>query len=80
MDHEIQGKFEREQESKQGSYSKDRPNTWQTLVIGFEATGEDHILRIAGAGINQRVVRGVLIGLVQSYPGKFDKYVNFKVT
>ena len=34
-------------------------------------------LRTAGAGINQHVVRGVLIGLVQSYPEKFGKYVLF---
>ena len=37
-------------------------------------------LRIAGAGINQHVVRGVLIGFVQSYPEKFGSYVNFEVT
>ena len=37
-------------------------------------------LRTAGAGINQHVVRGVLIGLVQSYPEKFGKYVKFEVT
>ena len=34
-------------------------------------------LRIARAGINQHVVRGVLIGSVKSYPAKFGKYVNF---
>ena len=37
-------------------------------------------LKSAGAGINQHAVRGVLIGLVQSYPEKFGKYVNFEVT
>ena len=37
-------------------------------------------LKSAGAGINQHAVRGVLIGLVQSYPDKFGKYVNFEVT
>ena len=37
-------------------------------------------LRTAGAGINQHVVRRVLIGLVQSYPEKFGEYVNFEVT
>ena len=37
-------------------------------------------LRTAGAWINQHVVRRVLIGLVQSYPEKFGKYINFEVT
>ena len=37
-------------------------------------------LRTARAGINHHVVRGVLIGLVQSCPEKFGKYVNFEVT
>ena len=37
-------------------------------------------LRTAWAGINQHVVKGVLIGLVQSYPEKLGKYVNFEVT
>ena len=44
---EIQGKFERKEESKQGSCSRDRSNTWQALVVGclarLEATGDDHI-------------------------------------
>ena len=37
-------------------------------------------LRTAEAGINQHVVRGVSVGLVQSYLEKLDKYVNFEVT
>ena len=37
-------------------------------------------LRTAGAGINHHVVRGILIGLMQSYPKKFGKYVNFEIT
>lgn len=37
-------------------------------------------LRRAGAGINIHVVRGVLMGLVQSNPEKFGKYVNFDVS
>ena len=37
-------------------------------------------LRTAGAGINQHVVRRILIGLVQSYPEKLGKYVNFEIT
>ena len=37
-------------------------------------------LRAAGAGVNQHVVRGVLIDLLQCYPEKFGKYVNFEVT
>ena len=37
-------------------------------------------LRTAGAGINQDVVRRILIGLVQSYPEKLGKYVNFEKT
>ena len=37
-------------------------------------------LRTAGVGINQHVVRGVLICLVRSYLEKFGKYVNFEVT
>ena len=37
-------------------------------------------LRTAGEGINQHVVKGVLIGLVQSCPEKFGKYNNFEVT
>ena len=37
-------------------------------------------LRTAGEGINQHVVKGVLIGLVQSCPEKFGNYNNFEVT
>ena len=37
-------------------------------------------LRLAGAGINIPVVRGVLNGLIRANPIKFGKYVNFKVT
>ena len=37
-------------------------------------------LRLAGAGINIHVVRGVLNGLIRANPIKFGKYVNFKVT
>ena len=37
-------------------------------------------LRLAGAGINIQVIRGVLNGLIRANPIKFGKYVNFKVT
>ena len=71
-------------EIKAESCSKDWSSTWQVLVIGcrarYEATGDNHIPKNGGGMINQHVVRGVLIGLVQFYPGKFGKYVNFEVT
>ena len=35
-------------------------------------------LKTVGAGINQHVIRGVLIVLVQPYPEKFVKYVTLK--
>ena len=37
-------------------------------------------LRLAGAGINIHIIHGVLNGLIQANPIKFEKYVNFKVT
>ena len=37
-------------------------------------------IRVTRAGINQHVIRGVLIGLVQFYPEKFGKLVNFELT
>ena len=74
----------RDEKSKQGSCSKDWSNMWQALVldVGLDSKRRAMIisLRISGAGINQHVVRRVLIVLVQSYPEKFGKYVNFGVT
>ena len=37
-------------------------------------------LRTAGAGINNYVVTGVLMGLKQKNPEKFGKYLNFHVS
>ena len=37
-------------------------------------------LRTAGTGINIRVDRSVLMGLVQLNPKKFDKYLKFNVS
>ena len=37
-------------------------------------------LRLAGAGINIHIVRGVLNGLIRANPDKFGKFVEFKVT
>ena len=37
-------------------------------------------LRTAGAGINMHVVSGVLVGLVQSKPEIFGKYLNFHIS
>ena len=37
-------------------------------------------LRTARAGTKIHVVRGVLMGLVQSNPEKFGKYLNFHVS
>jgi len=37
-------------------------------------------LRLAGAGINIHVIRGVLNGLVRANPVKYGKYVEFNVT
>ena len=52
------------------------------LDVGLDSKRRAMIisLRMAGAGINQHVVRRVLIVLVQSHPEKFGKYVNFGVT
>ena len=46
------------------------------LDVGLDSKPQAMIisLRMAGAGINQHVVRGVLIGLVKPYPEKFGKY------
>lgn len=37
-------------------------------------------LRTASAGINIHVIRGVLMGLIESNPDKFGKFINFEVT
>ena len=37
-------------------------------------------LRTAAAGINQNVVKGALIGLLQPYPETFGKCVNSEIT
>ena len=37
-------------------------------------------LRTAGAGINIRVVFGVLNGLIRANPERFGKYMDFKMT
>ena len=37
-------------------------------------------LRIAGAGINIHIVRSIPMGLVQSSPKKFGKYLNFYIS
>ena len=52
------------------------PNAWQTITpeLGLKLPSMIISLRAVGVGINIHVARGVLMGLVQPNPEKFDNF------
>ena len=79
LDLKIQGKFKKKKKAKYENINLKRP-----LLLDAESDLKLRSMIVspltAGARINVDVVEGVLIGLVQSNHGKFDKYLSFHVS